>query len=70
MTGVENSLRTYFGKRGDQVVADNLSCVLRGFEDVREVPEDCKTDASVTIPATVPQPETRSEVVEPQGGAS
>ncbi|HEY2251577.1 MAG TPA: 2-oxoacid:acceptor oxidoreductase family protein, partial [Planctomycetaceae bacterium] len=29
--GVEKALRKYFGKRGDQVVQDNLNCVRRGY---------------------------------------
>lgn len=37
--GVEKSLRKYFGKRGEQVIQDNLTCVRRGFEEVMEVPE-------------------------------
>ena len=38
--GVEKSLRKYFGKRGEQVVQDNLTCVRRGFTEVIEVPAD------------------------------
>jgi pyruvate-ferredoxin/flavodoxin oxidoreductase len=36
--GVEKALRKYFGKRGDQVVKDNLDCVRRGYGDMREIP--------------------------------
>ncbi|MCC6443879.1 MAG: 2-oxoacid:acceptor oxidoreductase family protein [Armatimonadetes bacterium] len=36
--GVEKSLRKYFGKRGEQVVRDNLQAVRRGFHEVFEVP--------------------------------
>lgn len=36
--GVEKALRKYFGKRGDRVVQDNLNCVKRGYNDLREVP--------------------------------
>ena len=36
--GVEKALRKYFGKRGEQVVQDNLKCVKEGFEHLREVP--------------------------------
>jgi pyruvate-ferredoxin/flavodoxin oxidoreductase len=36
--GVEKALRKYFGKRGDQVVQDNLNCVKRGFGDMKEIP--------------------------------
>jgi pyruvate-ferredoxin/flavodoxin oxidoreductase len=35
---VEKTLRKYFGKRGEEVVQDNLTCVRRGYEEVREVP--------------------------------
>ena len=31
---IEQSLRTYFGKRGEQVIQDNLTCVKRGFSEV------------------------------------
>jgi pyruvate-ferredoxin/flavodoxin oxidoreductase len=36
--GVEKALRKYFGKRGDQVVQDNLTCVKRGYQDMKEIP--------------------------------
>jgi pyruvate-ferredoxin/flavodoxin oxidoreductase len=38
--GVEKALRKYFGKRGDQVVKDNLTCVRRGYEELREVSQE------------------------------
>ena len=38
--GVEKALRKYFGKRGDQVVQDNLTCVKRGFKEMREIPQE------------------------------
>jgi pyruvate-ferredoxin/flavodoxin oxidoreductase len=38
--GVEKALRKYFGKRGEQVVKDNLTCVRRGYEELREVPQE------------------------------
>jgi pyruvate-ferredoxin/flavodoxin oxidoreductase len=37
--GVEQALRKYFGKRGDRVVRDNLTCVRRGYEELCEVPQ-------------------------------
>ncbi|MCP4164995.1 MAG: CBS domain-containing protein [Chloroflexi bacterium] len=40
MTGVEKSLRKYFGKRGEQVVQDNLTAVRRGYAEVMEIPRD------------------------------
>ncbi len=36
--GVEKALRKYFGKRGEQVVQDNLTCVKRGYQEMREIP--------------------------------
>src|SRR6478672_11997686 len=36
--GVEKALRKYFGKRGDQVVKDNLNCVQRGYSEMKEIP--------------------------------
>ena len=43
MAEVEKSLRKYFGKRGEQVVQDNLKAVQRGFNEVFEVKlEDIK----------------------------
>jgi len=38
--GVEKSLRKYFGKRGEQVVLDNLKAVHRGFYEVFEIPRE------------------------------
>jgi pyruvate-ferredoxin/flavodoxin oxidoreductase len=36
--GVEKALRKYFGKRGEQVVQDNLTCVKRGYSEMKEIP--------------------------------
>jgi len=36
--GVEKALRKYFGKRGDRVVQDNLNCVKRGYNEMKEIP--------------------------------
>ncbi len=35
--GVEEALRKYFGKRGEQVVQDNLTCVKRGYSEMQQV---------------------------------
>ncbi len=40
LEGVERSIRKYFGRRGEKVVAENLECVRRGLDDVREVPRE------------------------------
>ena len=45
--GVEKALRKYFGKRGDQVVQDNLTCIRRGYQEVFEVPRELIQDASL-----------------------
>ena len=37
--GVEKALRKYFGKRGEQVVQDNLTCVKRGYGEMKEIPQ-------------------------------
>ena len=37
MGGVEKALRKYFGKRGEQVVQDNLTCVERGYREMQEI---------------------------------
>src|SRR5262249_43453784 len=36
--GVEKALRKYFGKQGEQVVKDNLTCVRRGYGEMKEIP--------------------------------
>jgi pyruvate-ferredoxin/flavodoxin oxidoreductase len=38
--GVEKALRKYFGKRGEQVVQDNLNCVKRGHSEMQEIPQE------------------------------
>ncbi len=40
LAGVEKALRKYFGKRGEQVVQDNLTCVKRGYREIREIPRE------------------------------
>ncbi len=37
--GVEKALTKYFGKRGGQVVKDNLQCVQRGRDEMKQIPE-------------------------------
>jgi pyruvate-ferredoxin/flavodoxin oxidoreductase len=39
-TGVEKALRKYFGKRGEQVVQDNLTCVKRGYSEMQQIPPE------------------------------
>jgi pyruvate-ferredoxin/flavodoxin oxidoreductase len=36
--GVEKALEKYFGKRGRQVVEDNMTCIKRGYSEMKEIP--------------------------------
>jgi pyruvate-ferredoxin/flavodoxin oxidoreductase len=38
--GVEKALRKYFGKRGEQVVQDNMTCIKRGYGEMKEIPQE------------------------------
>ena len=38
--GVEKAIRKYFGKRGEQVVQDNLTCVRRGYNEMQQIPAE------------------------------
>jgi CBS domain-containing protein len=40
MVAVRQSLARYFGKAGEKVIEENLTCVKRGYDEVREVPPD------------------------------
>ena len=40
MAGVEEAIRKYFGKRGERVVQDNMTCIRRGYKESQEVPRD------------------------------
>jgi pyruvate-ferredoxin/flavodoxin oxidoreductase len=44
MAGVESAVRRYWGKRGEQVVQDNLTCIRRGYQEVFEVPRELMLD--------------------------
>ena len=44
--GVEKALRKYFGKRGEQVVQDNLNCVKRGYNELQEVSSELMNAAT------------------------
>ena len=43
LAGVEKALRKYFGKRGEQVIQDNLTCVRRGYHEMQEIPSSVIT---------------------------
>jgi len=51
MAGVERSVRSYWGKRGEQVVQDNLTCISRGYTDVMEIPQELIQDTSTDTEA-------------------
>ncbi|MEX2216740.1 MAG: 2-oxoacid:acceptor oxidoreductase family protein [Phycisphaeraceae bacterium] len=51
MQGVEDAVRRYWGKRGEQVVQDNLTCIRRGFTDSFDVPREVIFDASLDAKA-------------------
>jgi len=40
LLGVEKYIRKYFGKRGENVVQENLRCVKLGLTEVKEIPHD------------------------------
>jgi pyruvate-ferredoxin/flavodoxin oxidoreductase len=50
--GVEKSLRKYFGKRGEQVVRDNLKAVSRGYSEVIEIPREVMQSAKSQSPGS------------------
>ncbi|MBT3350638.1 MAG: pyruvate ferredoxin oxidoreductase, partial [Nitrospinaceae bacterium] len=43
---VEKSIRKYFGRRGEQVVKDNMECVRRGYTENKEIPQELIETAS------------------------
>jgi pyruvate-ferredoxin/flavodoxin oxidoreductase len=40
LDGVEKAIRKYFGKRGERIVQDNLTCVKRGYHEMQEIPQE------------------------------
>lgn len=47
-SSIENSLRKYFGKRGEQVVQDNLTCVKRGYTEVNIIAPEVSNSMEVS----------------------
>ena len=47
MAGVEKAVRSYWGKRGEQVVQDNLTCIRRGYQEAFEVPREVLFDTAL-----------------------
>jgi pyruvate-ferredoxin/flavodoxin oxidoreductase len=52
MEGVERAVRARWGKRGEPVVQDNLTCIRRGYEDVFEIPKALMMDTSLDTAAS------------------
>ncbi|MDP7202767.1 MAG: 2-oxoacid:acceptor oxidoreductase family protein [Candidatus Poseidoniaceae archaeon] len=46
---IEKSLRKYFGKRGEQVVQDNLTCVKRGYTEVNIIDPEVSAEMEVSL---------------------
>lgn len=40
LASVEKYIRKYFGKRGEKVVQENLTCVKMGLDEVQEIPSE------------------------------
>lgn len=47
MTGVEKTVRSWWGKRGERVVTDNMTCIRRGYEDAFEIPRELIRDRTL-----------------------
>jgi pyruvate-ferredoxin/flavodoxin oxidoreductase len=56
MEGVEKAVRSYWGKRGEQVVQDNLTCIGRGYKEVFEVPREVMFNTSLDEAGAVALP--------------
>jgi hypothetical protein len=54
--GVGKVVRSYWGKRGEQVVQDNLTCIRRGYTDVFELPRELINDTSLDDVSSVALP--------------
>jgi pyruvate-ferredoxin/flavodoxin oxidoreductase len=54
--GIEKAVRSYWGKRGEQVVQDNLTCIRRGYQEVFEIPREMILDTAFDEPAITALP--------------
>jgi pyruvate-ferredoxin/flavodoxin oxidoreductase len=48
-SAVERSLRKVFGKRGEQVIRENMTAVRRGYEEVIEIPREVMRGAAQSV---------------------
>ena len=53
--GVEKAIRKYFGKRGEQVVRDNMTCIKRGYSELKRVPNEIIHPTNGQAPARQPR---------------
>jgi pyruvate-ferredoxin/flavodoxin oxidoreductase len=51
MQGVEKAIRDRWGKKGEQVVQDNLTCIKRGYEAIQQIPQAMIDDTTLDSPA-------------------
>ena len=49
MDGVEKVIRKYWGRKGEDVVRENLNCIRRGYDEVMEIPREVMRGAAVTV---------------------
>jgi pyruvate-ferredoxin/flavodoxin oxidoreductase len=47
MAGVEKTVSTWWGKRGEQVVKDNVTCIRKGYDEVFEVPAELIRESAI-----------------------
>lgn len=57
--GVKRSLTKYFGKRGEQVIQDNLKAAMRGYREVFEVPRSVIESDQAALEAGRQDPRSR-----------
>lgn len=49
VAGVEKVLQKYWGRKGEQVVQENLACIRRGYGEVMEIPREVMEGAAVAV---------------------
>jgi pyruvate-ferredoxin/flavodoxin oxidoreductase len=54
--GIEKSLRKYFGRAGERVIAANMQAVMRGYREVFEVPRAIIEREPAEVTPTLPPP--------------
>ncbi len=62
LAAVEKYIRKYFGKRGDQVVQENLMCVKQGLKNVQEIPWELIAESASESKTSSPEVALAREV--------